>query len=71
MGKSNQMFTQMRENDKDQFIDDEYQQQEWQSRERRASPSDTLDITSTLTNLFESFGVMYKDAKNSSLKHIR
>ena len=62
------MFAEMRENNKDQFIDDEYQQRVWQSRERKAKPSDTLDVTGILTNLFESFGEIYRTDSSKKIK---
>lgn len=60
------MFTDIRERNQDQFIDDEYQQRVWQSRERTAS--DTIDVTGVLTTLFESFGKIYKTDSSKKTK---
>jgi len=60
MSKSKQMFTEMREQESDdQYLDDTYQVQEWESRERVSSK--TQDSTLILNELFSYFGEIFSD----------
>lgn len=61
MSKSKQMFDEMREQESDdQFLDDTYRVQEWESRERVSSK--TQDNTTLILNdLFSYFGEIFSD----------
>lgn len=61
MSKSKQMFNEMREQESDdQFLDDTYRVQEWESRERVSSK--TQDNTTLILNdLFSYFGEIFSD----------
>ena len=61
MSKSKQMFNEMREQESDdQFLDDTYRVQEWESRERVSSK--TQDNTTLILNdLVSYFGEIFSD----------
>ncbi len=62
MSKSKQMFTEMREQEiDDQYLDDTYHVQEWESRERVSSKTQSDRTTLILNDLFSYFGEIFSD----------
>lgn len=62
MGKSKQLFTELREQEiQDQFLDDEYQYREFKSRERVSSKTQIANNSSIeiINDLFKSFGEIF------------
>ncbi len=56
------MFTEMREQEiDDQYLDDTYQIQEWESRERVSSKTQSDRTTLILNDLFSYFNEIFSD----------
>jgi hypothetical protein len=62
------MFTDMREQEME-FLDDDYRQQEFESRERRVS-SKTLELTELFNSFGEIFSASFKKEKENEIKNI-
>ncbi len=68
MSKSKQMFNEMREQESDdQFLDDTYRVQEWESRERVSSKTQN-NTTLILNDLFSYFGEIFSDYESRKNK---
>jgi hypothetical protein len=72
MGKSKQLFTELREQEiQDEFLDDDYQYREFQSRERVSSKTQIANNSSIeiLTELFGHFGEIFKHVEVITKEH--
>lgn len=68
MSISKKMFTDMREQEME-FFDDDYRQQEFESRERRVS-SKTLELRELFNEFGEIFSSSFKKEKENEIKNI-